>query len=61
MNESQLERYAAQLEEDQADRDLSGAWQRVQNSFTGDLHAEYEFTSLMGYLNASISVTASMS
>ncbi len=56
----QLERYAAQLEEDQAHRDMRAAWQEVKESPFWDVNAEYRYTSLVGYLNACINVTVSI-
>lgn len=57
MNEAQLERYCAQLEENQADRECSEVWQEIISSPRQDLHAEYRYTSLIGYLQACINVT----
>ena len=56
---SRLERYAAQLEEDQAERDLKIAWARIHDSFPGDTGVECRYVSLVGYMNAALSVTAS--
>lgn len=58
MDEAQLERYAAQLEEDQANRECDEAWEEITSSPRQDLHAEYRYTSLVGYLWACINVTA---
>lgn len=58
MNDAQLERYCAQLEEAQADRECHEAWQEIISSPRQYLYAEYRYTSLVNYLNACINVTA---
>lgn len=58
MNEAQLERYAARLEEDQANRECNEAWEEIISPPRQNLHAEYRYTSLVSYLQACINVTA---
>lgn len=58
MDDAQLERYAARLEEDQANRECGEVWQEIISSPRQDLCAEYRYTSLVGYLNPCINVAA---
>lgn len=58
MNESQLERYAAQLEESQADRDCRDAWRMIMDHPGVDYRLEYRYSSLVTYLGACVNVAA---
>lgn len=54
-NPTELELFAARLEEGQVQRDLLDAWEVILNSPTyQDLAAEYAYSSLVAYQTAAI-------
>ena len=60
MDETQLERYAAQLEEDAADREVSELFAELKAAEGVSYELEYRITHAVGYLYACINATVEL-